>query len=73
LSPGGLDTYLKDGSHIDQTQSAIVLESLINKLFANFASRGSGSDNDQGTNSQAQGPKNQGKPDNSQGKPEPKK
>jgi len=42
LSPGGSDTFLKDGSHIDQTQSAIVLESLINKLFANFASRGSG-------------------------------
>jgi len=41
LSPGGLDTYLKDGSRIDQTQSAIVLESLINKLFASFASKGS--------------------------------
>ena len=38
LSPGGLDTYLKDGSRIDQTQSAIVLESLINKFFANYAS-----------------------------------
>jgi phospholipid/cholesterol/gamma-HCH transport system substrate-binding protein len=40
ISPGGLDTYLKDGSRIDQTQSAIVLESLINKFFANFASKG---------------------------------
>jgi len=39
LSPGGSDTYLKDGSHIDQTQSAIVLESLINKLFASFANK----------------------------------
>jgi len=39
LSPGGSDTFLKNGSHIDQTQSAIVLESLINKLFASFASR----------------------------------
>jgi phospholipid/cholesterol/gamma-HCH transport system substrate-binding protein len=38
LSPGGLDTYLKDGGRIDQTQSAIVLESLINKFFANYAS-----------------------------------
>jgi phospholipid/cholesterol/gamma-HCH transport system substrate-binding protein len=38
LSPGGLDTYLKDGSRIDQTQSAIVLENLINKFFANFSS-----------------------------------
>ncbi len=42
LSPGGLDTYLKDGSTIDQTQSAIVLENLINKFFANFASSKSG-------------------------------
>jgi phospholipid/cholesterol/gamma-HCH transport system substrate-binding protein len=41
LSPGGLDTYLKDGGHIDQTQSAIVLESLINKFFANYSSKGS--------------------------------
>ena len=40
LSPGGSDTYLKNGSHIDQTQSAIVLESLINKFFANFAQQG---------------------------------
>lgn len=39
LSPGGSDTFLKNGSHIDQTQSAIVLESLINKLFASFASK----------------------------------
>jgi phospholipid/cholesterol/gamma-HCH transport system substrate-binding protein len=39
LSPGGSDTFLKNGSHIDQTQSAIVLESLINKLFASFANK----------------------------------
>src|SRR6266481_9130065 len=42
ISPGGLDSYLKDGSHIDQTQSALVLESLINKFFANYASKGGG-------------------------------
>ncbi len=41
ISPGGQDTYLKDGSRIDQTQSAIVLENLINKFFANYASKGS--------------------------------
>jgi phospholipid/cholesterol/gamma-HCH transport system substrate-binding protein len=41
ISPGGSETFLKDGSSIDQTQSAIVLESLINKLFASFASKGS--------------------------------
>jgi phospholipid/cholesterol/gamma-HCH transport system substrate-binding protein len=42
LSPGGSDTYLKDGSRIDQTQSAIVLESIINKFFASYSSKGSG-------------------------------
>jgi phospholipid/cholesterol/gamma-HCH transport system substrate-binding protein len=41
VSPGGLDSYLKDGSRIEQTQSAIVLESLINKFFANYSSKGS--------------------------------
>jgi phospholipid/cholesterol/gamma-HCH transport system substrate-binding protein len=45
VSPGGLDTYLKDGGRIDQTQSAIVLESLINKFFANFASKGGDNQN----------------------------
>ena len=39
FSPGGSDTYFKDGSRVEQTQSAIVLESLINKLFASFATR----------------------------------
>jgi len=38
LSPGGMDTYLKEGSQIAQTQSAIVLENIINKFFASFAS-----------------------------------
>jgi phospholipid/cholesterol/gamma-HCH transport system substrate-binding protein len=41
ISPGGLPTYLKAGSQIIQTQSALVLENLINKFFANFASKGS--------------------------------
>ena len=73
FSPGGSDTYLKEGSRIDQTQSAIVLESLINKLFANFADKaGSGGSQSSGngqnsgqnsgdsqgnTNSQQQGTK----------------
>ena len=43
ISPGGLDTYLKQGSQILQTQSAIVLENLINKFFANFSSGSSNS------------------------------
>jgi phospholipid/cholesterol/gamma-HCH transport system substrate-binding protein len=58
FSPGGSDTYFKDGGRVDQTQSAIVLESLINKLFAGFADKGgsaqgNGQTNNQGdTNSQ---------------------
>src|SRR5262249_42136714 len=54
FSPGGSDTNLKDGSRIDNTQSAIVLESLINKLFASFANK-SGGDQSNGN----------GQPDNS--------
>ena len=53
LSPGGSDTYLKNGAHIDQTQSAIVLESLINKLFANFASKAGGGDSQSPSPSQS--------------------
>ncbi|MBM4198250.1 MAG: outer membrane lipid asymmetry maintenance protein MlaD [Gammaproteobacteria bacterium] len=41
IGPGGSNSYLKDGSQIEFTQSAIVLESLVNKFFANFASKGS--------------------------------
>src|ERR1700730_3093966 len=49
FSPGGSDTNLKEGSRIDQTQSAIVLESLINKVFASFADKsGQGQSNGQG-------------------------
>jgi phospholipid/cholesterol/gamma-HCH transport system substrate-binding protein len=55
ISPGGLDTFLKEGSTIDQTQSALVLESLINKFFASFASK-SGDSGGQGTDSQGKGP-----------------
>ena len=45
IGPGGSDMYLKEGSQIAFTQSAIVLESLVNKFFANFASRDNGKDN----------------------------
>ena len=55
ISPGGLDSYLKDGSRIDQTQSAIVLETLVNKFFASFASKGSGESDNQGADSQGKG------------------
>ncbi|HEX4619616.1 MAG TPA: outer membrane lipid asymmetry maintenance protein MlaD [Steroidobacteraceae bacterium] len=58
ISPGGLDTYLKDGSRIDQTQSAIVIETLVNKFFAAFASKGSGGSGDgDSQDSQGKGPK----------------
>ena len=50
FSPGGSDTNLKNGSRVEQTQSAIVLESLINKLFASFSNKSSGGDNGGGDN-----------------------
>ncbi len=40
IAPGGSDVYLRDGGVVEFTQSAIVLENLINKFFASFASRG---------------------------------
>jgi phospholipid/cholesterol/gamma-HCH transport system substrate-binding protein len=40
IGAGGSDVFLKEGSRIEFTQSAIVLESLVNKFFANFASKG---------------------------------
>lgn len=43
LGAGGSETYLADGSQIEFTQSAIVLENLVNKFFANMASKDSGS------------------------------
>ena len=52
IGPGGSDTYLKDGSHIEFTQSAIVLESLINKFFANVAGGGREEGADSGTSRQ---------------------
>ena len=55
FSPGGSDTYLKEGSRIDQTQSAIVLESLINKLFANFADKAGSSGGQSSGNGQGNG------------------
>jgi phospholipid/cholesterol/gamma-HCH transport system substrate-binding protein len=64
FSPGGSDTSLKNGSRIELTQSAIVLESLINKLFASFADKAGGQGNSSGpsdkpadTNNQQQGTK----------------
>ncbi len=39
LGAGGSETYLKEGSQITLTQSALVLENLINKFFSNQASK----------------------------------
>jgi phospholipid/cholesterol/gamma-HCH transport system substrate-binding protein len=50
FSPGGSDTYFKNGGTIEQTQSALVLESLINKFFASSADKG-GSDSQKQTQS----------------------
>ena len=41
LDAGGSETWLTQGSLIENTQSAMVLEKLINRLFSAFASRGS--------------------------------
>ena len=46
IGPGGSETFLKQGSQIEFTQSAIVLESLVNKFFANFASKDAGTATD---------------------------
>jgi phospholipid/cholesterol/gamma-HCH transport system substrate-binding protein len=46
LDPGGSETYLADNGRIDNTQSAMVLEKLVNRLFAAFA--GSKSSTDEG-------------------------
>jgi phospholipid/cholesterol/gamma-HCH transport system substrate-binding protein len=48
LDPGGSDSYLKAGGEVQFTQSAIVLENLINKLFSSFAG---GGNRDAGSNS----------------------
>jgi len=62
ISPGGSDTFLKNGSRIEQTQSAIVLESLINKLFANFADKAGSSANGNGAGSSNGGEGGNGSP-----------
>ncbi|MGB5062887.1 MAG: outer membrane lipid asymmetry maintenance protein MlaD [Candidatus Competibacter sp.] len=38
LEPGGMDSTLKNGSTIKLTQSALVLEKLIGRVFTNMAS-----------------------------------
>jgi phospholipid/cholesterol/gamma-HCH transport system substrate-binding protein len=47
LTAGGADTYLKDKSKIDFTQSALVLENLIGQFMANFAKGSNSNSNSQ--------------------------
>ncbi len=49
ISPGGMPTYLKAGSQIIQTQSALVLENLINKFFATTANKSASQSSGGGT------------------------
>lgn len=42
IDAGGSETFLADAGQIENTQSAMVLEKLVNKLFAAFASKPSG-------------------------------
>lgn len=42
LGAGGSGTYLANGTQIQVTQSALVLENLVNKLFAGIAGRKDG-------------------------------
>jgi phospholipid/cholesterol/gamma-HCH transport system substrate-binding protein len=61
IGPGGSETFLADGGRIEFTQSAIVLESLINKFFANFASRGRDGEGTDGASGPAAAPPADGK------------
>lgn len=42
IGPGGSTTFLADGGQIQFTQSALVLENLVNKLFAGLAGKKDG-------------------------------
>ena len=42
IDAGGSETFLADAGQIENTQSAMVLEKLVNKLFAAFATKPSG-------------------------------
>lgn len=44
IGPGGADTYLKNNSELEITQSAIVLEQLISKFLFSQAEKGEGTE-----------------------------
>jgi phospholipid/cholesterol/gamma-HCH transport system substrate-binding protein len=50
VTAGGSDKYLRAGSQIQFTQSALVLETLINKFFANTAGNNGSNNNASGSN-----------------------
>jgi phospholipid/cholesterol/gamma-HCH transport system substrate-binding protein len=58
VGPGGSDTFLKAGGELQFTQSAVVLENLINKLFSSIAGGGS---KDSGSDNNAKAPDSPGK------------
>jgi phospholipid/cholesterol/gamma-HCH transport system substrate-binding protein len=47
LDAGGSETFLAAGGQIENTQSAMVLEKLINRLFSAFASKGDSKDSEE--------------------------
>jgi phospholipid/cholesterol/gamma-HCH transport system substrate-binding protein len=53
ITAGGSDKFLQAGSQIQFTQSALVLETLINKFFANTADSKSAASNSTGSKSSA--------------------
>ena len=55
ITAGGSDKFLHDGSQITFTQSALVLENLINKFFANSAGNGGGNNGGSGAAGGASG------------------
>jgi phospholipid/cholesterol/gamma-HCH transport system substrate-binding protein len=55
VTAGSSDTFLHSGSQISFTQSALVLENLINKFFANSASSGGGGGGGGGSSSGSNG------------------
>ncbi|HEY3808982.1 MAG TPA: outer membrane lipid asymmetry maintenance protein MlaD [Steroidobacteraceae bacterium] len=61
ISPGGSETYLHAGSELQFTQSAIVLETLINKFFANYSgNKDSNANKDSGDTKDSDGNKDAG-------------
>jgi phospholipid/cholesterol/gamma-HCH transport system substrate-binding protein len=74
ITAGSSDTFLHQGSQMPFTQSALVLENLINKFFANTASGGSSGGNSAGGSSEGNGSGGNGSsaPDGTNAKPPPK-